>query len=61
MSNDKDALLKALKKAGEERLKIAQKRKDTEDEGEKAKLFDELKRINKLEGELQKKIDKLGY
>jgi len=61
MSNDKDALLKALKKAGEERLKIAQKRKDTEDEGEKAKLFDELKKINKLEGELQKKIDKLGY
>jgi hypothetical protein len=61
MSNDKDALLKALKKAEEERLKIAQKRKDTEDEGEKAKLFDELKKINKLEGELQKKIDKLGY
>jgi hypothetical protein len=61
ISNDKDALLKALKKAGEERLKIAQKRKETQDEGEKAKLFDDLKKINKLEGELQKKIDKLGY
>jgi hypothetical protein len=61
MSDSKDQLLKALKKAKEERLAVAEKRKNAKSEAEKEKLFDELKRINKLEGELQKRIDKLGY
>jgi hypothetical protein len=61
MSNDKDALLKAIAKSEKERAAIAQKRKDTKDEGEKAKLFDKLKELNRLEGELQNRVDKLGY
>jgi hypothetical protein len=61
MSNDKDALLKAIAKSEKERAAIAQKRKDTKDEGEKAKLFDKLKELNRLEGELQNRVNKLGY
>jgi hypothetical protein len=61
IANDKDSLLKALKAAQEERLKIAEKRKDTEDVKEREKLLDDLKKVNKLEGEIQKKLDQLGF
>lgn len=59
IANDKDALLKAIKKSEEQRMVVAQKRKEAKTEEEKAKLFDELKRLNRLEGELQIKLDKL--
>lgn len=61
MANDQEALLKAKKAAEEERLAIAEKRRNTEDVKEREKLLDDLKRIGKLEGEIQKKLDNLGY
>jgi hypothetical protein len=61
MANDQDALLKALKQAEAERLKIAEKRRNTEDVAEREKLLNDLKRVGKLEGELQKKLDQLGF
>jgi hypothetical protein len=61
ISDDKDKLLKALKSAKEERLAVAEKRKNAKDEAEKEKLLNDLKRINKLEGELQNRIDKLKF
>ena len=61
ISDDKDTLLKAIAKAEKERLAIADKRKNAKSEAEKAKLLDDLKRINKLEGELKNRRDKLGY
>jgi hypothetical protein len=61
IANDQEALQKALKAAEEERLKIAEKRRNTEDVKEREKLLDDLKRVNKLEGELQKKLDQLGF
>jgi hypothetical protein len=61
MANDQEALLKAKKSAEKERLAIAEKRKNTEDVKEREKLLDDLKRIGKLEGEIQKKLDNLGF
>ena len=61
ISDDRDKLLKALKKAKEERLAVAEKRKNTKDEAEREKLFNDLKKINKLEGELQNKLDKFKF
>jgi len=61
MANDQEALLKALKQAEAERLKIAEKRRNTEDVAEREKLLNDLKRVGKLEGELQKKLDQLGF
>jgi hypothetical protein len=61
MANDQEALLKAKKAAEKERLAVAEKRKNTEDVKEREKLLDDLKRIGKLEGEIQKKLDNLGY
>jgi hypothetical protein len=61
LANDKDSLLKAIKQAEEERLKIAEKRRNTEDVVEREKLLDDLKRIGKLEGELKNKLANFGY
>ena len=61
MANDQEALLKAKKAAEKERLAIAEKRRNTEDTKEREKLLDDLKRIGKLEGEIQKKLDNLGF
>jgi hypothetical protein len=61
MANDQEALLKAKKAAEKERLAIAEKRRNTEDVKEREKLLDDLKRIGKLEGEIQKKLDNLGF
>jgi hypothetical protein len=61
IANDQEALQKALKAAEKERLAIAEKRRNTEDVKEREKLLDDLKRVNKLEGELQKKLDQLGF
>jgi hypothetical protein len=61
MANDQEALLKAKKAAEKERLAVAEKRKNTEDVKEREKLLDDLKRIGKLEGEIQKKLDNLGF
>jgi hypothetical protein len=61
ISDDKDKLLKALKSAKEERLAVAEKRKNAKDETEREKLLNDLKKINKLEGELQNRIDKLKF
>lgn len=61
ISDDKDKLLKALKNAKEERLAVAEKRKNAKSEAEREKLFDELKRINRLESELQNRINKFKF
>jgi hypothetical protein len=59
LSNNKDSLIKALRKAEKERAEVAKKRRNTEDVEEREKLLKDLKRIGQLEGELQSKIDKL--
>ena len=59
LSDNKDSLIKALRKAEKERAEVAEKRRNTEDVEEREKLLKDLKRIGQLEGELQSKIDKL--
>jgi hypothetical protein len=60
MSNDKDALLKN-KRAVEEKMKeLAGEMKNTQGK-EKDSLMGELKKLTKLKGELEKKLDQLGF
>jgi hypothetical protein len=60
ISDDKDALLKIQKQAGVKMKEIVGKMKELKGK-EKEDLMDELKKVNKIKAEIDKKLDNLGY
>jgi hypothetical protein len=60
MANDQDALLKVQKQAQEKMVELAKQLKNVEG-SERDKVMDELKKINKVKAEVDKKIDQLGF
>jgi hypothetical protein len=60
ISDDRDALLK-LKKQAEAKMKELNDKRKAAKESEKDALMDELKKVNKVKAEIDKKLDKLGF
>jgi hypothetical protein len=60
MSNYQDALLKVQIQAQEKMVELAKHLKNVEG-SERDKVMDELKKINKVKAEVDKKIDQLGF
>jgi hypothetical protein len=60
ISDNKDNLLKLQKQAEAKMKELADKRKNAK-ESEKDALMDELKKVNAIKGEIDKKLNNLGY
>jgi hypothetical protein len=60
ISDDKDNLIKLQRQAEVKMKELADKRKNAK-ESEKDALMDELKKVNKVKAEIDKKLDKLGF
>jgi hypothetical protein len=60
ISDDKDALLKIQRQAKDKMKELANKIKGLEGK-EKEGLMGELKKVNKIKAEIDKKLDNLGY